>query len=57
MRWILLGALLGLLIVFPSLAAAVLGAAAAVVSQPLAAAFALGLAAGVRFRKPQRWAR
>ncbi|NMI57124.1 MULTISPECIES: hypothetical protein [unclassified Streptomyces] len=49
MRWLLLGALLGLLIVFPPLLALV--AAAAVLAKPVLVAFGLGLA--VRTRLPR----
>ena len=56
MRWLILGALLGLLVVFPHLLPVVLGAAAPVVSKPLVVAFALGLAAGVRLHRARRWA-
>ncbi|MET7890653.1 hypothetical protein [Streptomyces mirabilis] len=45
MRWLLLGALLGLLLVFPPLLALVLAAVAAVLSKPVLVAFGLGLAA------------
>lgn len=48
MRWILLGILLGLLLVFPSLWGVVVAAAAAVVAKPVVVAFALGLAARPR---------
>lgn len=56
MRWILLGALLGLLVVFPSLLAFVVALAAAILSKPVLVAFGLGLAAGVRSRRLRRWA-
>jgi hypothetical protein len=55
MRWILLGVLLGLLLLFPPLLAAVLTVAAALVSKPLVFAFGLGLAA--RPHLTRRWAR
>ncbi|MEU1444674.1 hypothetical protein [Streptomyces mirabilis] len=45
MRWLLLGALLGLLFVFPPLLAFVLAVVAAAVSKPVLVAFGLGLAA------------
>ncbi|MGW3724161.1 hypothetical protein [Streptomyces sp. NPDC000851] len=64
MKWLLLGALLGLLLVFPSLLAFVAAVVAALLSHltcttstPLVTAFALGLAAGVRMRSPRRWVR
>ncbi|MBT2673968.1 hypothetical protein J7E95_24735 [Streptomyces sp. ISL-14] len=56
MRWLILGALLGLLLVYPSLLAFVVAVAAALLSKPLVVAFGLGLAAGVRMRQG-RWAR
>lgn len=56
MRWILLGALLGLLIVFPSLLALVVAVAAAILSKPVLVAFGLGLATGVRSGRLRRWA-
>ncbi|MGP4084160.1 hypothetical protein [Streptomyces sp. KR55] len=57
MRWILIGALLGLLLVFPQLLAVVAVVVAALLSQPILVAFGLGLAAGIRLRTPGRWAR
>lgn len=48
MRWLLLGALLGLLLLCPLLAAPV--AAAAALAKPVVAAFGLGLAARSRLR-------
>ncbi|MEV8036747.1 hypothetical protein [Streptomyces sp. NPDC086182] len=54
MKWLLLGALLGLLIAFPPLLGLVLAAVAAVLSKPLLMAFGLGFAARTRLR---RWAR
>ncbi|MFD9442675.1 hypothetical protein ACFWBR_35110 [Streptomyces sp. NPDC060006] len=51
MRWLLLGVLLGLLLVYPSLLAVVVAVAAALVSQPVVVAFALGIAAG----RTRRW--
>lgn len=56
MRWILLGALLGLLVVFPSLLALVAAVVAALLSKPVLVAFGLGLAAGVRSRRLRSWA-
>jgi hypothetical protein len=55
MRWILLGALLGLLLLFPAALAVVAAVAAAVLSKPVLVAFGLGLAA--RPHLPRRWAR
>ena len=55
-RWLVLGALLALLLLFPAFGAAVLGVATAVVSQPLVVAFGFGLAAGLRARS-RGWTR
>jgi hypothetical protein len=55
MRWLLLGALLGVLLLCPSLLDVVVAIAAAVASQPVVVAFALGLAARPHLRRPQRW--
>jgi hypothetical protein len=57
MRYLMLGALLGLLIVFPGLPTLAANAAALALAQPILAAFALGLAAGARAPRPRRWAR
>lgn len=54
MRWLLLGALLGLLLVFPSLLAVVATVVAWVVAKPVVVAFALGLLARPHLRK---WSR
>ncbi|MET7731235.1 hypothetical protein ABZT02_07685 [Streptomyces sp. NPDC005402] len=54
MRWLILGALLGLLLAYPSLLA-VVSVVAAIVSKPVLVAFGLGLAA--RPHLPRRWAR
>lgn len=57
MKWLLLGALLGLLLVFPPLLALVLAAVAAVLSKPVLVAFGLGLAVRTRLPRLRRWAR
>lgn len=57
MRWILLGAVFALLLLFPALGTVVLGLVAAAVSQPLIVAFSLGLVVGVQVRQSRRWAR
>ncbi|WP_167364449.1 hypothetical protein [Streptomyces regalis] len=57
MRWLLLGALLALMLLFPALGAVVLGTVTAAVSKPLVVAFALGLAAGLRLRRTRGWTR
>ncbi|MET8098104.1 hypothetical protein ABZV29_16740 [Streptomyces sp. NPDC005236] len=54
MRWLLLGALLGLLIAFPPLLALVLTAAVAVLSKPVLMAFGLGLAVSPRLSRVWR---
>jgi len=53
MRYLILGALLGLLLVFPQLLAIVVG----LLSQPVVVAFGLGIAARPYLRRPRRWAR
>ena len=50
MKLILLGALLGLLLLYPSLMALVVAVTVALLSKPLVVAFGLGLAAGLRTR-------
>ncbi|WP_175647479.1 hypothetical protein [Streptomyces cyaneochromogenes] len=57
MRYILMGVLLGLLLLFPQLRAVVAVIIAALLSQPLIVAFGLGLVAGLRMRGMRRWAR
>ncbi|MGW3024815.1 hypothetical protein [Streptomyces sp. NPDC001221] len=57
MRWLILGALLGLLIAFPSLLAIVITVAAAILSKPVVVAFGLGLAASPHLPRLRRWAR
>ncbi|MET7775346.1 hypothetical protein ABZU94_14015 [Streptomyces mirabilis] len=59
MKWLLLGALLGLLLAFPPLLALLAVVVAAVLPKPLAVAFGLGLGLGVRpsLRGMRRWAR
>ncbi|MGC9540188.1 hypothetical protein [Streptomyces sp. UG1] len=57
MKWILFGAVLGVLLLYPSLLAVVIGVAAAIASQPVLVVFGLGLVAGVRVRRARRWAR
>lgn len=55
MKWLLLGALLGLLLVFPSLLAVVVAIVAALLSKPVAVAFGLGLAVRNRLPRLRRW--
>jgi hypothetical protein len=57
MRWILLGALLGLLLLYPSLLGLVVAIAAAILGKPLLVAFSLGLAARPHLPRIRRWAR
>ena len=57
MRYLILGALLGLLLAFPTLWALVASVAVTVASKPLVVAFGLGLAAGLRAPWLRRWAR
>ncbi len=59
MRYLLFGALAALLLIlYPPLGPAALAVIAAVLSEPLALAFILGLAAGTRLRRHGwRWAR
>lgn len=55
MKWLILGALLGLLIAFPSLLALLGAIVAAIVSKPLLVAFGLGLAARPHLPRVRRW--
>lgn len=57
MRYLILGALLGLVLAFPGLLTVAATVVAAVLAQPVLVAFALGLAAGARARRSRRWAR
>ncbi|MFE1748986.1 hypothetical protein ACFW88_00270 [Streptomyces anandii] len=57
MRWLILGALLGLLIAFPALLGLVIAATVAVLSKPVLVAFGLGLAARPHLPSIRRWAR
>lgn len=45
MRWLLLGALLGVLLLYPALLAVVVAITAAILGKPVVVAFGLGLAA------------
>lgn len=54
MRWLILGALLGLLLLFPQLRTVVAVLVAALLSKPVLTAFALGVAAGIRMRGRRR---
>jgi len=57
MRWIILGALLGLLLVFPPLLAAVAAAVAWIVAKPLLVGLGIGLAARPHLNRPRGSAR
>ncbi|MFJ2162386.1 hypothetical protein [Streptomyces sp. NPDC087856] len=57
MRWILAGAVLGLLIAYPSLLAVVAAAVAVMLSKPAVVAFVFGVTAGLRSPRLRRWAR
>lgn len=57
MRWLILGALLALLLLVPQLLAVLAVVVAALLSQPILVAFALGLAARPYLRLPRRWSR
>ncbi|MFJ8783164.1 hypothetical protein [Streptomyces sp. NPDC102476] len=55
MRWLLVGALLALLLLFPQLLTVVGAVVVAILSKPVLVAFGLGLA--VRPYLPRRWTR
>ncbi|MFC8429895.1 hypothetical protein [Streptomyces sp. NPDC057253] len=57
MRWILLGAVLALLLLFPSILTVLAAVLAAVLSKPALVAFGLGLLARPRLPRLRRWAR
>lgn len=57
MRWLILGALLGLLLLYPSLLAVVVATAASILSKPVLVAFGLGVAARPHLPRIRRWAR
>ncbi|MEU6373958.1 hypothetical protein [Streptomyces sp. NPDC046909] len=57
MRYLILGALLGLLLLYPSLLSAVITIAAAILAKPILVAFGLGLAARPYLPRSRRWAR
>jgi hypothetical protein len=57
MRWILLGVVLGLLLLYPTLLGILAAVVAAVLSQPVLVAFGLGLAARPHLPRMRRWAR
>lgn len=55
MRWLLLGALFALLLVYPSLLTLAVAAVAWLAAKPVVVAFALGLVARPHLRRPRRW--
>ncbi|WP_327402004.1 hypothetical protein OG194_18890 [Streptomyces sp. NBC_01288] len=55
-KWLLVGALLGLLIVFPSLLAVVVALVAAILGKPVVVAFAAGLLLRPHLPRVRRWA-
>ncbi|MCZ4516425.1 hypothetical protein O3Q52_51650 [Streptomyces sp. ActVer] len=57
MKWLALGALLGLLLLYPVLLAVVVGVVAWLAAQPVVVAFVLGLAARPHLPRMRRWAR
>jgi hypothetical protein len=56
MKWLLLGALLGLLLLYPAALAVVVAIVAAVLSKPVMIAFGLGLFARAHLPRIRRWA-
>ncbi|MFE2828456.1 hypothetical protein [Streptomyces sp. NPDC059271] len=57
MKWILLGALFGLLIAYPSLLALLIAVVAVLLSKPVVVAFGLGLVVRGRLPRLRRWTR
>lgn len=57
MKWLLLGALLGLLVTIPGLLTAVVSVVVVLVSQPLLVAFAVGAAVRPYLPLVGRWTR
>lgn len=57
MKWLLAGALFGLLLAYPSLLGLLLAVAAVVLSKPVAVAFGLGLVVRAHLPRLWRWAR
>nr|WSY53824.1 hypothetical protein OG999_29395 [Streptomyces sp. NBC_00886] len=54
-KWLLVGALLGLLIVYPGLLAVVVAIVAAILGKPLVVAFAAGLFVRPHLPRVRRW--
>jgi len=57
MKLLILGALLGLLLLYPALLAVAVTIAAAILAKPLVVAFGLGLVARPHLPRLRRWAR
>lgn len=57
MRWLLLGVVLGVLLLYPAALAVVVAVVAAILSKPVIVAFGLGIAARPYMHRPKRWAR
>ncbi|MFF3912696.1 hypothetical protein ACFYZB_04295 [Streptomyces sp. NPDC001852] len=57
MKWILTGALLALLIVYPSLVTLLASALVWLLGKPVLVAFVVGITAGLRLPWLRRWAR
>jgi len=57
MRWILLGAVLAVLLLFPQLLVVLAAIVAAVLAKPVVVAFGLGLTVRARLPRMKRWAR
>ncbi|MEV0470239.1 hypothetical protein [Streptomyces prunicolor] len=55
MRWLILGALLGLLIAYPTLLAVIATIVAVLLSKPVLVAFGLGVAARGSLPRIRRW--
>jgi hypothetical protein len=55
-KWLILGALLGLMLACPALGSAAVAVVAALATQPVLVAFTLGLAFRPALRAAQRWA-
>lgn len=56
-KWLLLGAVLAVLLLYPSALAVVVAITAAILAKPVTVAFGLGLAAGLRSSRLRRWSR
>ncbi|MCT9078811.1 hypothetical protein [Streptomyces fulvoviolaceus] len=56
MKWLLVGAVLALLLLFPQLPALLVATVAAILSKPVLVAFGLGLCVRARLPRLRRWA-